>query len=278
MGRPVSAARGSWPAEPAPMARNGVVVVFSVLRRRRRHSLCGAGRKPQLPRGGGASRRHLARSAHAACHANADVWSPTANRVRRARWRRGRGAGCGDVAVSPPPRSRMPRQWPTWRDADSTGPASSTIDWDMPRAANCCPTCRWRALPLGPAMRVGLLDAAGREFLAGRIIVPELRSGQPVWLVGRLLDRSGPASEHQDEPPPPKYLGLRGSRPLLGLEQARESPTVIATEGVFDLLALRRWGFPSGRTHGHPRQPRRHGPAAHVPARVPGTGSGRRRC
>ena len=49
----------------------------------------------------------------------------------------------------------------------------------------------------------------------------------------------------RDEPPPPKYLGLRGSRPLLGLEQARESPTVIATEGVFDVLALRRWGFPA---------------------------------
>jgi DNA primase len=47
---------------------------------------------------------------------------------------------------------------------------------------------RWRSLPLGPAMRVGLLDAAGREFLAGRIVIPELRSGQPVWLVGRILE------------------------------------------------------------------------------------------
>lgn len=46
------------------------------------------------------------------------------------------------------------------------------------------------------------------------------------------------------EPGRPKYLALPGSKPLLGLEQARGSPTVIATEGVFDLLTLRRWGYP----------------------------------
>ncbi len=108
------------------------------------------------------------------------------------------------------------------------------------------PYLRWRRLPLGPALRVGLLNHAGREFLAGRIVVPELRDGHPVWLVGRILEQVQvtQADENADESPP-KYLALRGSKPLLGWEQARGSATVIAVEGVFDLLTLRKWGFPA---------------------------------
>jgi DNA primase len=106
------------------------------------------------------------------------------------------------------------------------------------------PLLRWQHLPLGPALRVGLLTHAGREFLADRIVVPELRDGQPVWLVGRLLEQHLAAAGCDAEQAPPKYLALPGSKPLLGLEQARASPTVIATEGVFDLLTLRRWGYP----------------------------------
>src|SRR5262249_1194491 len=44
---------------------------------------------------------------------------------------------------------------------------------------------------------------------------------------------------------PPKYLALRGSKPLLGAELARGSATVIVVEGVFDLLTLRSWGYPA---------------------------------
>jgi DNA primase len=106
------------------------------------------------------------------------------------------------------------------------------------------PFLRWHRLPLGPALRIGLLTHAGREFMASRIVVPEVHDGHPVWLVGRLLES---ASRQGDlvEQPPPRYLALRGSRPLLGWEQARGSATVVLVEGVFDLLTLRRWGLPA---------------------------------
>ena len=107
------------------------------------------------------------------------------------------------------------------------------------------PYLRWRRLPLGPALRVGLLNHAGREFLAGRIVVPELRDGHPVWLVGRILEQVEDTQADENAEPPPKYLALRGSKPVLGWEQARGSATVIAVEGVFDLLTLRTWGFPA---------------------------------
>jgi DNA primase len=104
------------------------------------------------------------------------------------------------------------------------------------------PYLAWRRLGLEPALRVGLLGHNGRELLAGRIVIPDLRNHQPVWLVGRLLE-----SDIQDDTAdaPPRYLGLPGSKPLLGLEQTGTSPSLIATEGVFDWLTLRRWGYPT---------------------------------
>ncbi len=106
---------------------------------------------------------------------------------------------------------------------------------------------RWRQLPLVAALRTGLLNHAGREFLAGRVVVPELRDGNPVWLVGRTLERGPDDGLISDDTKqaPPKYLALPGSKPLLGAEQARGSATVIVVEGVFDLLTLRRWGYPA---------------------------------
>jgi DNA primase len=44
-----------------------------------------------------------------------------------------------------------------------------------------------RRLPVAAACRVGLLRRDNREFLSGRIVVPALRAGQPVWLVGRAF-------------------------------------------------------------------------------------------
>ena len=95
---------------------------------------------------------------------------------------------------------------------------------------------RWRHLPIQAAVRVGLLGRDGREFLAGRIVVPEVRAGQAVWLIGRAvgLDDTGP-----------KYLGLPGRKPLLGWETAAKEQSVWLTEGVFDWLTLRQWGFPA---------------------------------
>jgi DNA primase len=95
---------------------------------------------------------------------------------------------------------------------------------------------RWRRLPAQAAIRVGLLGRDGREFLAGRVIVPEIRRGEPVWLVGRTIEGNGGG---------PKYLGLPGAKPLLGWETALGSPMVILVEGVFDWLTLVQWGFPA---------------------------------
>ena len=95
---------------------------------------------------------------------------------------------------------------------------------------------RRRHLPLAAAARAGLLVRGGRERLAGRIIVPEIRERGPLWLVGRALATDGPA---------PRYLGLPGRKPLLGWATAREARAVVLTEGPFDWLALRAWGFPA---------------------------------
>jgi DNA primase len=95
---------------------------------------------------------------------------------------------------------------------------------------------RWHRLPIGPALRVGLLTRGGAEFLAGRIVVPDLNGRRPQWLIGRRLDDNLPDDA-------PVHLGLPGTKPLLGLDDARRSPTVIVVEGSFDQLTLNMWAI-----------------------------------
>src|SRR6266851_6781518 len=103
------------------------------------------------------------------------------------------------------------------------------------------PYLRWRRLPLGAAVRTGLITDDGREFLDGRIVFPELRDGQPVWLIGRAL----PTPKGYPIVPGPTYLGLPRCKPLLGWDQAiRDSRGVCVLEGPMDLMALRKWGVP----------------------------------
>ena len=88
---------------------------------------------------------------------------------------------------------------------------------------------------LVPPARAG--SAAGpREFFAGRIVVPELRGGRCVWLIGRHLD---------DEPRRPKYLALPGPRPLLGHDRVAGRRAAFVCEGVFDWLTAVEWGLPA---------------------------------
>jgi len=94
---------------------------------------------------------------------------------------------------------------------------------------------RWRRLPVGAARRAGLIRPPGAEVFAGRIIYPELREGQVVWMTGRSLN-----AECE-----PRYLSLPGRKPLLGWEAARQASWIILTEGVFDFLVLRQWGYPA---------------------------------
>ena len=48
----------------------------------------------------------------------------------------------------------------------------------------------WRCLSIQAAIRAGLLGRNGREFLAGRVVVPEIRTGQPLWLVARSIPKA----------------------------------------------------------------------------------------
>ena len=89
------------------------------------------------------------------------------------------------------------------------------------------PYLAWRRLPAHAARRAGLLDSDGRERLAGRIVFPEVRDGEPIWLIGRLLD-----ADSQD----PRYLGLPGVKPLLGWEDAsRDHRGTCLVEGPLDV-------------------------------------------
>jgi DNA primase len=74
------------------------------------------------------------------------------------------------------------------------------------------------------------------EFLAGRLIIPEVRSGQFVWLIGRRLD---------DDQGRPKYLALPGERPVLGFERAVGRREVFLCEGVADYLTAVAWRLPA---------------------------------
>jgi DNA primase len=81
-----------------------------------------------------------------------------------------------------------------------------------------------------------------RELLRDRIVVPELRGGEPIWFIGRSLEHQKPAGIAK---PRPKYLSLRGERPILGLERIIRQPTVYVVEGPFDWLAAVSWGLPA---------------------------------
>ena len=95
---------------------------------------------------------------------------------------------------------------------------------------------RWRRLPIPAAVRAGLLDHRERELMAGRLVIPEIRAGRPIWIIGRAIDAQQAG---------PKYLGLPGPKPLLGWEFAAGADRVCLTEGPFDWLALRAWSVPA---------------------------------
>ena len=94
------------------------------------------------------------------------------------------------------------------------------------------------AQELGLLRKPGASDGARplSEHLAGRIVVPELRGGQCIWLIGRTLE---------DGADRPKYLALSGERPVLGLERAAGRRSVFLVEGVFDYLTAVGWKLPA---------------------------------
>lgn len=92
------------------------------------------------------------------------------------------------------------------------------------------------------AQDLGLLrrpdrDDGGRplsEFLAGRIVIPEVRGGQCIWFIGRSLDDDGKG---------PKYLALPGERPILGYARAVGRREAFLCEGPFEYLTAVNWNL-----------------------------------
>jgi DNA primase len=90
-----------------------------------------------------------------------------------------------------------------------------------------------RRLSLRRAAQMGLLWRDGSDAMSGRIVVPELRGDQCVWMVGRAVDDSRQ----------PKYRGLSLPKPILGYERVRGRPRVFVTEGPFDYLTGVGWSL-----------------------------------
>lgn len=120
------------------------------------------------------------------------------------------------------------------------------------------------------ARKAGLLDAQGRERLTGRIIIPEMRAGRCLWMVGRLIDATHSTALVREDAQPvtaagqrqavsmgpdiPRYLGVVGAKPLLGVglaaQHMRSRPSrplnagVLIVEGPFDWLTALAWRLP----------------------------------
>jgi DNA primase len=79
-----------------------------------------------------------------------------------------------------------------------------------------------------------------RERFAGRVLIPEIRGGQPIWFIGR---RPG-------DPGRVKYLTPPGDKPVLGFERSIGRRQVYLIEGVFDWLTAVSWSLPAFSTCG----------------------------
>lgn len=115
---------------------------------------------------------------------------------------------------------------------------------------------RWLRGGLEAAHDLGIIDRYGHDRFSGRIIVPEVRNGRPIWITGRLL-AAQPGVWGSDY----KYLTLTGvARPLLGYDAAwaiaRPKEGLLVCEGPFDRLAALRWGYTAVATGGAWASPR----------------------
>lgn len=92
---------------------------------------------------------------------------------------------------------------------------------------------RYRGWDPGIARDLGLVGPHG-EYFRERIVIPELRDGQAVYLVGRATTKLQRA----------KYIGLPGApKPLYGQATAHGAKEVFVVEGPFDWLTLVNWGY-----------------------------------
>lgn len=85
------------------------------------------------------------------------------------------------------------------------------------------------------AYLLGIVNFLGWERFGQRIIIPEIRDNKVIWFQGRTF-----SEEH-----PTKYLNVRLSAPLFGIESCIGSKYVWVTEGTLDALALISVGEPA---------------------------------
>jgi DNA primase len=94
---------------------------------------------------------------------------------------------------------------------------------------------RFRGWDPEVANDLGLIGPRG-EYFRQRIVIPELRGGRAIYLVGRATQKYQRA----------KYLGLPGApKPLYGLETIQHAKEIFVCEGPMDWLTLVQWGYPS---------------------------------
>lgn len=92
---------------------------------------------------------------------------------------------------------------------------------------------RYRGWDPALAQDLGLFSPYG-EYFRERIVIPELRDGQAIYLVGRATNKKQLA----------KYIGLPGApKPLYGWSSAHLATHVFLVEGPFDWLTLVNWGY-----------------------------------
>jgi DNA primase len=83
---------------------------------------------------------------------------------------------------------------------------------------------------------LGLISESRGEYFRQRIVIPEIRNGRAIYLVGRATQKYQRA----------KYLGLPGApKPLYGLETIQHAKDVFVCEGPIDWLTLVGWGYPA---------------------------------
>lgn len=121
--------------------------------------------------------------------------------------------------------------------------AKRKIDLDMIRrhrigyatGDNLAKYFRFRGWNPEIANDLGLIGPRG-EYFRQRIVIPELRAGKAIYVVGRATQKYQKA----------KYLGLPGApKPLYGAELIRGATDVFLVEGAIDWLTLVEWGYPT---------------------------------
>lgn len=108
------------------------------------------------------------------------------------------------------------------------------------------------------AQRAGLLTRSGKEWLSGRIVIPEAHRTESLtytctWMIGRLLPHqpSHMFIVRREQ----RYLGIMLPKPLLGYASALEQiqkdwpgqhpQGILVVEGAFDYVIARQWALPA---------------------------------